>query len=131
LDGIPTSGVPAARREIASDRARVLWVLMGTIAMVLLIACANVANLFSVRADSRQQELAVRAALGASRGRIARALLSESVTLGLAGGVVGVALVFAGCSVLRSDAVLIGKGASGPGVLSLTWTATGAVSRKQ
>ena len=75
--------------RVVGDIGAVLWVLMGTIGMVLLIACANVANLLLVRAEGRQQELAVRAALGASRGRIARELLAESVMLGAVGGVAG------------------------------------------
>ena len=69
--------------------------------MVLIIACANVANLFLVRAEGRQQEVALRAALGAKRGRIARALLVESLTVGLAGGAAGLLFAQAAIEVLR------------------------------
>jgi putative ABC transport system permease protein len=86
--------VRSLKDDLVGDVKTVLWVLMGTIGMVLLIACANVANLLLVRADSRQQELAIRAALGAGSRRIARELLLESVTLGLMGGLVGLALAF-------------------------------------
>jgi putative ABC transport system permease protein len=78
--------------DVIGDVGNVLWVLFGTVGIVLLIACANVANLFLVRSEGRQQELALRAALGASRGRIARELLTESVCLGIAGGLVGLVL---------------------------------------
>ncbi|HEX7082189.1 MAG TPA: ABC transporter permease [Gammaproteobacteria bacterium] len=79
--------------DIVGDLDEVLWVLMGTIAMLLLVACANVANLQLVRTEIRGRELAIRAALGAGRARIGRGLLAESVLLGIGGGVVG--LVFA------------------------------------
>jgi predicted permease len=86
--------VRSLKDDLVGDVQKVLWVLMGTIGMVLLIACANVANLLLVRAESRQQELAIRAALGAGSKRIARELLVESVTLGVFGGFVGLGLAF-------------------------------------
>jgi len=94
------SDVRLLKADVIGDVGSALWLLMGTIAMVLLIACANVANLLLVRAEGRQQELAVRAALGASRGRIAYELLTESVVLGLVGGVAGLGLAFAAVRVL-------------------------------
>jgi putative ABC transport system permease protein len=83
------------KADVIGDVGSSLWLLMGTIGMVLLIACANVANLLLVRAEGRQQELAVRTALGASRGRIAYELLAESVVLGIVGGVAGLGLAYA------------------------------------
>jgi len=92
------------KQDLIGDLSRVLWILMATIGLVLLIACANVANLLLVRAEARQQELAIRAALGAGRGRIAKELLLESTTLGVMGGVAGLALAFAALRLLTAIA---------------------------
>jgi predicted permease len=88
------------KQDVVGDVGKMLWVLMGSIGMVLLIACANVANLLLVRVEGRRQELAVRAALGAGRGRIAAELLLESVILGLLGSTLGLGLAYAALRVL-------------------------------
>ena len=86
--------------DVIGDVGQVLWVLLGTVGIVLLIACANVANLFLVRAEGRQQELAIHAALGANWRRLSWELLSESLTLALAGGIFGLGLAYAGIRTL-------------------------------
>src|SRR3954471_21177550 len=87
-------------RDVIGDVGRVLWIVFGTVGIVLLIACANVANLFLVRAEGRQQELAIHAALGAGSRRIAWELLSESLALGVIGGAAGLALAYVGVRAL-------------------------------
>jgi putative ABC transport system permease protein len=82
------------KKDVVGDVGKLLWILMGSIGIVLLIACANVANLLLVRTEGRQQELGIRAALGASRGRIAGELLFESVVIGLIGSLLGLALAY-------------------------------------
>jgi putative ABC transport system permease protein len=86
--------------DVIGDVGQVLWVLLGVVGIVLLIACANVANLFLVRAEGRQQELAIHAALGANWRRITWELLSESLTLAVLGGLAGLGLAYAGIRAL-------------------------------
>ena len=93
-------GLRPLKNEVVGNVGSVLWVVMGTIGVVMLIACTNVANLLLVRAESRQQELAIRSALGAGRSRIVRELLIESLLLGLIGGAAGVGVAFAGLRLL-------------------------------
>jgi predicted permease len=90
------------KQEVIGNISSVLWAVMGTIGMVMLIACTNVANLLLVRAEGRQQELAVRTALGAGRARIAREVLGECLLLALIGGVLGIGIAEAGLRLLAA-----------------------------
>jgi predicted permease len=86
--------------RVVGDVGKMLWVLMAAIGMVLLIACANVANLVLVRVEGRRQELSIRAALGAGWGRIAGELLFESVVLGSLGSLLGLGIAYGALRVL-------------------------------
>ncbi|MGM0669654.1 MAG: ABC transporter permease, partial [Gemmatimonadota bacterium] len=90
------------KEDVVGDVGQILWILLGTVGMVLLIACANVANLFLVRAEGREQEMAIRTAMGAGRGQVAREFLGESLTLGVLGGMFGVGLAWGGLQLLRA-----------------------------
>lgn len=88
------------RDRLVGDVRTTLWIVLGTVGFLLLVACASVANLFLVRAESRQRESGVRLALGASRRSLAASFLSESMLLGLLGGLAGVLLAAAGVRAL-------------------------------
>ncbi len=103
---IAQSGIGAyvtpLRDSVVGSIAQILWVLLATVGFVLLIACANVANLVLVRTEGRQRELAVCAALGASRGRLTRQLLLESLVLAAGGGLLGISLAWVGIRLLHA-----------------------------
>jgi predicted permease len=92
------------KKDVVGDAGSVLWIVMASIGMVLLIACANVGNLLLVRVEGRRPELALRAALGAGRGRIAGELMFESLTLGLISGLTGLGLAYAALRVFLAMA---------------------------
>jgi predicted permease len=98
-----TAEVIPLRSRIVGDVERTLWVLLGTVGLVLLIACANVANLLLVRGEGRHREVAIRAALGAGMGRIAATFLMESLLLATFGGLIGSAFAWAGVRLLVAN----------------------------
>lgn len=97
-----TPALRSLQQEVVGGVTDVLWIVMATIGLVMLVACANVTSLLLVRGEVRQSELALRSALGAGRGRIVGSLLIESLALGLAGGVAGVGLAAAGLRLLQA-----------------------------
>ena len=121
--------VKPLREQLVGNISTALWILLGTVAIVFLIACANVASLFTVRAENRRQDLAVRSALGAKRGDLVRSQLTEALLLAALGGVAGALMAWVGVPLLvraAPDAVAGGfGGAPIPGLATagLDWKA--------
>ena len=97
-----TPNFRSLKELVIGNVSSMLWIVMSTVGVVLLIACTNIANLFLVRTESRQQDLSICAALGAGRGRIARQLLVESVVVSLAGGALAVGVADTGLRLLAA-----------------------------
>ncbi|MGA2561067.1 MAG: ABC transporter permease [Terracidiphilus sp.] len=97
-----TPNFRSLKKQVIGQVGSVLWVVMATVGLVMLLASVNVANLLLVRADSRHQELSIRAALGAGRARIARELLTESMLLGVLGGVFSIGVAYGGLRLLKA-----------------------------
>ena len=97
-----TFGVVPLQDQVAGEVRRPLWILLGAVGLVLLIACANVAHLLLARAIGRRRDMAVRAAIGASAGRLLRQLLTEALVLAGAGGLLGIVVAAAGVAGLQA-----------------------------
>ena len=101
-EGLITPALRPLKDDVVGGVGEMLWILMGTIGVVLLIACVNVTNLLLIRVEGRQHDLAVRAALGAGGWRIGRQLLAESLLLALCGGALAAALAVGGLEIFRA-----------------------------
>jgi putative ABC transport system permease protein len=99
------------RDSLMQNFQAALWTLLGAVAFVLLIGCANIANLLMARSAARSKEFAVRAALGASKRRLTQQMLTESIVLGLAGGTLGLLIAYWG---IQGILALLGKNLAVP-----------------
>lgn len=124
-------GLAPLRERMVKDVRGILWVLCGAVGLLLVIACSNVANLLLVRATARRKEIALRAALGASRGRLARQFITESVLLTLAAGALGAFLAFWGVDLIvgiyHGNLPRVGRIGVNPAVLFFTLAVSLAV----